>query len=172
VGHLDLDTGRLSVVQTVMMVDRTPTLVADTKSAPSRRTFELDGDRRRTAGAPHLAARGAAAVGAKPGRKRLGAHPRGRDDAGSRVAEQGVPATREGRQVARIRLHDLRHSYASSALAAGVPIEVLSKRLGHSRISITQDVYVHTNERQDWDAANLAARRSWGLAPIHDRANG
>ena len=102
-------------------------------------------------------------MGAKPGRKRPGAHPRGRDDVGSRVAEQGVPATREGRQVARIRLHDLRHSYASSALAAGVPIEVLSKRLGHSRISITQDVYVHTNERQDWDAANLAAKAILGL---------
>ena len=79
------------------------------------------------------------------------------------MAEQGVPATREGRQVARIRLHDLRHSYASSALAASVPIEVLSKRLGHSRISITQDVYVHTNERQDWDAANLAAKAILGL---------
>jgi integrase len=62
----------------------------------------------------------------------------------------------------RIRLHDLRHSYASSALAAGVPIEVLTKRLGHSRISITQDVYVHTNERQDRDAANLAARAILG----------
>ena len=57
-----------------------------------------------------------------------------------------------------IRLHDLRHSYASSALAAGVPIEVLSKRLGHSRISIPQDVCVRTNERQDREAANLAAR--------------
>jgi integrase len=61
-----------------------------------------------------------------------------------------------------IRPHDLRYSYASSALAAGVPIEVLSKRLGHSRISITQDVYVHTNERQDRNAANLAARAILG----------
>ncbi len=61
-----------------------------------------------------------------------------------------------------IRLHDLRHSYASSALAAGVPIEVLSKRLGHSRISITQDVYVHINERQDREAADLAARAILG----------
>lgn len=71
--------------------------------------------------------------------------------------------TKEFRRLAKaarlplIRPHDLRHSYANSALAAGVPIEVLSKRLGHSRISITEDVYVHTNERQDRDAANLAA---------------
>ena len=76
--------------------------------------------------------------------------------------------TKEFRRLAKaaglplIRLHDLRHSYASSALAAGVPIEVLSKRLGHSRISITQDVYVHTNERQDRNAANLAAKAILG----------
>jgi integrase len=35
-------------------------------------------------------------------------------------------------------------------------------RLGHSRISITQDDYVHTNERQDRDAANLAAKAILG----------
>jgi integrase len=29
----------------------------------------------------------------------------------------------------RIRLHDLRHSYASAALAAGVPAKVVSERL-------------------------------------------
>ncbi len=61
-----------------------------------------------------------------------------------------------------IRLHDLRHRYASSALATGVPIEVLSKRLGRSRISITQDVYVPTNERQDREAADLAPRAILG----------
>lgn len=96
------------------------------------------------------------------GGKRPGAHPRGRHDARPRVGDQGAPASRQGRQAALIRPHDLRHSYANSALAAGVPIEVLSKRLGHSRISITEDVYVHTNERQDRDAANLAARTILG----------
>jgi integrase len=30
----------------------------------------------------------------------------------------------------KIRLHDLRHSYASAALAAGVPAKVISERLG------------------------------------------
>ena len=73
-----------------------------------------------------------------------------------------APAVERSGLPAGLRFHDLRHSYASSALAAGVPIEVLSKRLGHSRISITQDVYVHTSERQDRDAANLAARAILG----------
>jgi integrase len=32
----------------------------------------------------------------------------------------------------RIRLHDVRHSYATAALAAGIPAKVVSERLGHA----------------------------------------
>lgn len=39
-----------------------------------------------------------------------------------------------------IRLHDLRHSYASAALAAGVPAKVISERLGHATIAVTMDI--------------------------------
>jgi hypothetical protein len=42
---------------------------------------------------------------------------------------------------------------------------VLSKRLGYCRILITQDVYVHIDERQDREAANLAARAILGVNP-------
>jgi integrase len=45
----------------------------------------------------------------------------------------------------RIRLHDVRHSYATAALAAGVPAKVVSERLGHSAIAITMDTYSHTS---------------------------
>jgi integrase len=37
----------------------------------------------------------------------------------------------------RIRLHDVRHSYATAALAAGIPAKVVSERLGHANVSIT-----------------------------------
>jgi Phage integrase family len=43
----------------------------------------------------------------------------------------------------RIRLHDVRHSYATAALAAGVPAKVVSERLGHAAIAITMDTYSH-----------------------------
>ena len=43
----------------------------------------------------------------------------------------------------RIRLHDVRHSYASAALAAGIPAKVVSERLGHATIAITMDTYSH-----------------------------
>ena len=45
-----------------------------------------------------------------------------------------------------VRLHDLRHGSASLMLSAGIPIEVVSKRLGHSSISITHDTYSHLLE--------------------------
>jgi integrase len=41
----------------------------------------------------------------------------------------------------RIRFHDLRHTAASLMLNYGVPVIVVSKRLGHALPSTTLDVY-------------------------------
>lgn len=41
------------------------------------------------------------------------------------------------------RFHDLRHTYASSLIHASVNVKVLQKRLGHSSIKETLDVYGH-----------------------------
>jgi len=43
----------------------------------------------------------------------------------------------------RIRFHDLRHTYATISLASGVPINVVSQRLGHANTSVTLNVYSH-----------------------------
>ena len=43
----------------------------------------------------------------------------------------------------RIRLHDLRHSSASIGLASGESLLEVSRRLGHSSITITADTYSH-----------------------------
>jgi integrase len=51
-------------------------------------------------------------------------------------------------EVRAIRLHDVRHAHATLLLAAGAPVEVVSKRLGHSRISTTMDLYVHPDDEQ------------------------
>jgi hypothetical protein len=40
-----------------------------------------------------------------------------------------------------IRFHDLRHTYATLALANGVPIRVVSDTMGHSPPSVTIDMY-------------------------------
>lgn len=52
-----------------------------------------------------------------------------------------------------IRLHDLRHTSASVALAAGVPAPIVSQRLGHSSIVITIDTYGHMVPGQQEAAA-------------------
>jgi integrase len=41
------------------------------------------------------------------------------------------------------RIHDLRHSHASWLIAAGVPLPVIQRRLGHESIQTTVDVYGH-----------------------------
>jgi integrase len=55
-----------------------------------------------------------------------------------------------------IRLHDLRHSYATAALAAGVPVKVLSQRIGHADVGVTLAVYAHVLPGDDEDAARRA----------------
>jgi integrase len=48
------------------------------------------------------------------------------------VARSGLP---------RIRLHDLRHTSASIGLASGESLLEVSRRLGHSSIAVTADIY-------------------------------
>ena len=50
-------------------------------------------------------------------------------------------------------LHTLRHSHGSHLLAAGVPLPVVSERLGHSSVNVTAEVYVHALRGQDDEAA-------------------
>jgi integrase len=53
-----------------------------------------------------------------------------------------------------IRMHGLRHTFATSSLAAGVPLEVISKMLGHARIEITANTYAHATPELFTDAVN------------------
>jgi integrase len=56
-----------------------------------------------------------------------------------------------GKDVPRIRLHDLRHTHASLLLAAGVPVKVVSERLGHATPGFTMNVYQHVIPGQQRD---------------------
>jgi integrase len=53
----------------------------------------------------------------------------------------------------RINLHALRHTHASSLIAAGVDILTISRRLGHANPKITLDVYGHLYGNTDDKAA-------------------
>ena len=56
-----------------------------------------------------------------------------------------------------IPLHGLRHTYASIALAKGVNPAIVSRRLGHSTVAFTLDVYSHVLPQVDAEAAELIA---------------
>ena len=64
-----------------------------------------------------------------------------------------VPELHETLPGAAHPLHDLRDTHASLLAKAGVPIEVISKRLGHSDVSITYDRYITVYRDRDAEAA-------------------
>lgn len=60
--------------------------------------------------------------------------------------------------VPRIRLHDLRHTWATLALAQGVHPKIVQERLNHANIAITLDLYSHTTVGMDRAAAEQVAQ--------------
>jgi len=58
----------------------------------------------------------------------------------------------------KIRIHDLRHSYATLELAAGVSPKVVQESLGHARIGTTLDLYAHVIPAARREAAEALER--------------
>lgn len=54
-----------------------------------------------------------------------------------------------------VNFHTLRHTHASQLLEAGVNIQVVSKRLGHSSVSTTMNIYAHLLPSLDETAVNV-----------------
>ena len=63
--------------------------------------------------------------------------------------------------IGRWHPHELRHSATSIMLAQGVPIEVVSKVLGHTSIRITADVYGHLLDGQKAQTADAMESALW-----------
>jgi len=158
---LDLTAGRASISQTVIMVHHDIRIGAP-KTARGRRTVALDPGTV-TALREHrqrqLAERLLMGVGftdhglvfCRPDGGPL--HPERFSRTFSREsAHAGLPA---------IRLHDLRHTWATLALSAGEHPKIVQERLGHANVSITLDVYSHVSEGLHSDAASRIASHSW-----------
>jgi integrase len=154
---LDLDAGRASIRQTVIAIKHT-VMISTPKTAKGRRTVTLDSGT--VAALREHRARQAAE------RLLMGAgwrdndlvfcHPDGtalHPERFSRgfletVARIGLP---------RIRLHDLRHGWATLALQAGIHPKVVQERLGHANIGITLNTYSHVMPGMHEDAAERVA---------------
>jgi integrase len=161
---IDLAAGRLSIVQTVIVVNH-DVRIGSPKTARGRRTVVLDP--------------GTVAVLRKHRQQQLaerlimgaGFADHGlvfrRPDGGplhperfSRTFE--IEARRAG--LPKIRLHDLRHTWATLALSAGEHPKVVQERLGHANVSITLDVYSHVTEGLHTDAASRVAGIIFGTS--------
>lgn len=58
-------------------------------------------------------------------------------------------------EVKQIRIHDFRHSTASFLINNGANIVLVSKYLGHSKISITLDTYTHLYKNELFEVSNI-----------------
>ena len=54
-----------------------------------------------------------------------------------------------------IRFHDLRHTFATHALAGGVDAKTLSGILGHTNASFTLDTYTHVTPDMQQEASHI-----------------
>ena len=75
--------------------------------------------------------------------------------------------------LSRITFHDLRHSYATGALKAGINPKVISERIGHANVGFFLQTYAHVLRNDDRDAAEQAAAfligKVWDPAAAGDR---
>ena len=168
---IDLDRGRLSIAQSLLNIDSN-LVIEPTKSNRSRRSVALD-----------------------PGTVEvLRAHKRRQAEERLAFGEQwessynlvfckqdGTPehpdmfSRQFKKQVEAARLptlrgpHNLRHTWATLALKAGVHPKIVSDRLGHATIAVTIDTYSHVAPSMDADAADLVAASIFGAKKVAKR---
>lgn len=65
------------------------------------------------------------------------------------VREIGIPEA---------RFHDLRHTYATTALQIGDPVKTVSENLGHATVAFTLDIYGHVTDQMKRDSADRMQR--------------
>jgi integrase len=61
-------------------------------------------------------------------------------------------------QVPEVRLHDVRHTWGTLAVAAGIDPKTVSQLLGHATVAFTLDIYSHGNDDARRSAAEVMGR--------------
>ena len=61
-----------------------------------------------------------------------------------------------------VRLHDLRHTFASQAAMQGIPLPVVARLLGHTQVQMTLR-YAHVSDRDVEAAAERVGRAMAGI---------
>lgn len=84
--------------------------------------------------------------------------PRGRSPYAPTWVTHGWVRTCKVARVSGVRFHDLRHRHATTLLEAGVPLHVVSARLGHAQVSTTLNIYAKADAALDRAAARVIGR--------------
>lgn len=156
--HLDLEHKTLTILPTRTVVRGRPHSADETKSAAGERTISLD-DVTAEWLAKHLSMLDAERTefgDAYQGDGHLFCFPNGavpHPDTITRMFNRLVDRA----DAPRIRLHDVRHAYATLSLDAGINIKIVSDRLGHANTTVTSQIYGHRSTGHDREAAQAMA---------------
>jgi integrase len=162
---LDLEAATLSIVSTLTLVDGKIVLRDATKTEGSQRSIPL---------APEAVAALRSHL-KRQAEERLALGPHYSDHDLLFAAETGEPVnpttySRAFKRIARIAglppitLRDLRHSFATIALRAGVHPKVVQEILGHSSIRMTLDTYSASIPAMEEDATARVAAAIFGIS--------
>ena len=153
-GDVDLEAGRLSVSRSLVSVGYE---VHETrgKTRTARRTIDVDPStvevlrtwrsRRILESSSFDPGDAESYVFARPDGTPI--HPHLLSDAFKKLVKRS--------ELPRIRLHDLRHTHATLLLKSGVPIKVVSERLGHATPGFTMATYQHVLPGMQAEAARI-----------------
>lgn len=160
---VDLDEGVLHLRQSLGTIRGCPEL-GPLKTKASNRVVHLD-DETVTRLRTHRATQAADQLAVGPAYTDRGivfADPAGDHLNPNRVSRSFTRhVTKHGMAV--IRLHDLRHTWATMALSEGISPKIVQERLGHANISVTLQIYSHTStDLHRAAAADVAALISRG----------
>lgn len=71
------------------------------------------------------------------------------------VSDNTIPADDKNKYLLKeVNFHGLRHTSATILINQGLDVTTVSKRLGHARTSTTTDIYSHSLQNADMEAAN------------------
>ena len=137
--YVDLDAGTLSIEKTIGHRKDGKGANEDYLKAPktggSRRTIPIPADL--------LAALGARRAVCREASMRMG----------TKFADTFVI----GREGTRPRFHDLRHTFATKAIADGVDVKTVSSILGHANAAMTLNIYASADPKAKRDGVNAVA---------------
>jgi integrase len=157
---VDFDNKRISIRRSRVVVGYGNVVLSEPKTSRGRRVLPLDAvvvDALRAHRGRQLEERLALGPGYDGDGRTLFTHEEGRALHPDQISYRFKKAAKAA-GLPPIRLHDLRHTYATLALQAGVPLWAVSDILGHASIAITSDVYRHSIPAMLEEAAATVTR--------------